>query len=240
MPARLHATVLTTCLLFAAGACLALSLWYAAGDPRPSSLAREGRREDALDQRLTATREVLRDKTQVIKELIAGRLTLRQAAERFEELNARLAGGGDEDLIAPFQVASGEEALWRNALLWVENGLRHRRDQAAAEVLARLRAEYRERFGHDPEPWPGAWPQPPARPAGASSAGRSRRRVGLRHHHRFNDQLQPPLAGGPDLGNAVADHQPEQAVVVLPLAPGPHRGRPCKDERGTAGLHAME
>jgi hypothetical protein len=34
----------------------------------------------------------------------------------------------------------------------VEVEVWNRTDPGAAEVLTRLRAEYRERFGHDPEP----------------------------------------------------------------------------------------
>jgi hypothetical protein len=140
--------------LAAASACHALARW-AAGDL--AALAREGRREAAMEQRLAASREVLQAKTAVVHDLIAGRLTLWEAARRFRELNPRLAGGGNADGIGPYRVVSGEEALWRSVLLWIENELHHHDGRAvAAPTLARLKAEYRGRFGREPEPSP-AW-----------------------------------------------------------------------------------
>jgi hypothetical protein len=165
MPARLHATFLTTCLLFAAGACLPLGLArWSAGDLM--TLALQGQLDGALEQRLAACQRLTDGKARAAAELIAGRITLRQAAERFRELNA-LVDDGNDDVVGPYRVVSREEALWRNVLVWVRAELRQRRDQAAAEVLARLGVEYRERFGHDPGPWP---VPPPAPPSWSSSA----------------------------------------------------------------------
>ena len=152
MTARLHTTFFTACLLFAAGASLLLSLArWSAGDLEV--LVWQGQLDEALDQRLAACQRLMGGKARTAAELIAGRVTLRQAAERFRELNT-LVDDGHDDLIGPYQVVSGEEALWRNVLVWVQAELRQRRDPAAPEVLGRLRAEYREHFGRDPQPWP--------------------------------------------------------------------------------------
>jgi hypothetical protein len=153
MPTRLSATLLAACLLLAAGACL--SRWT---HEDLAALAFQGQMEEALGQRLAACRAVLAAKTEVLNELIAGRLTLRQAAERFHELYALVEDGNDE-VVGRYRVVQGEEALCRNVLTWAESVLYQRGDKSTkAKVLARLKEEYRERFGHDPEPW---LPPPP-------------------------------------------------------------------------------
>lgn len=81
-----------------------------------------------------------RRKQGVVNELIAGRLTLREAVARFRELNAAV----------PFRAVTGEEDLWRNVYFWVKMDLRG--EPGSAAVLPRLRAEYRQHFGHDPQP----------------------------------------------------------------------------------------
>ncbi len=165
---------LTAAALAAASACLAVALCrLGAGDL--ATLVREANRGEAMTRRLATTRRVSEGKHHVVAELIAGRITLREAAERFRELNA-LADDGNDDLIAPFRVVSGEEeALCRNVYFWTEAKLRHRREPGAAEILARLKTEYRQYFDHDPEQFPEASPRtrpsrgspacpPPARP----------------------------------------------------------------------------
>jgi hypothetical protein len=151
MTARLHTTFCTACLLLAGGVCSVLSLArWSAGDL--VELFSLGRLEEALDQRRAACQRLTSSKARTAAELIAGRVTLRQAAERFRELNAMVDDGND-DAVGAYRVESGEEALWRNVLVWVQATLRQSGDPAAPEVLRRLWAEYRERFGHDPDPW---------------------------------------------------------------------------------------
>jgi hypothetical protein len=163
MSAHLYKPFLAACLLFAAATCLSLLLWRAAGDTDLLALVWEGQREEALDQRLTASHRLLATKTGVVNELIAGRLTLPEAADRFRELSARVAGDGNDDMIGAYRVVSGEEALCHSVLLWAEAELRHGPDpSAAAAVLARLQAAYRERFGRDPGPMPPTVPPSPS------------------------------------------------------------------------------
>lgn len=114
-------------------------------------------------------------KSWVVKELIVGRLTLCEAAARFHELNALVERDPNNDRLAPYRVVSGEEGLYYNVYYWAEVELYHRRDPAADEVRARLQAEYREQFGHDPEPFPesslrpGAFWETPAYPRPAET-----------------------------------------------------------------------
>jgi hypothetical protein len=76
---------------------------------------------------------------------------------------------GNEDLIGAFQVITGEEAVWRNVILWTVCELWHQTVRDAPAVLAQLQADYREHFGRDAElgvvpvitPLPGTSPYPP-------------------------------------------------------------------------------
>jgi hypothetical protein len=151
---------------------LALARW-AAGDLE--TLVWEDRRAEAMDRQLVVSRRIIEGKLRVVAELIAGRLTLLGATGRFRELNA-LVEDDDRGVIAPYRVVTGEEALCRTVLTWVEAELWHEPDQAAAPILARLKAEYRQQFGHDPVPEygspsiPGLSPQPALPPAEPSPA----------------------------------------------------------------------
>jgi hypothetical protein len=119
--------------LAAVAAWLALAPWV----PEDLlTLAREVGREEALARRLAAAQQFSEGKHQTAAEMIAGRITLPEAAARFRELNSLVEGDG-QDGTAPFLLARGEEALWRNVLHWVEAELYHRRGRPG--LLARRR-----------------------------------------------------------------------------------------------------
>jgi hypothetical protein len=157
MFARLPAAFLAAGLLSTSVYLLLSLARWPAGDLEVLTL--QALREEALEQRLETWRSLTAGKTRTAAELIAGRVTLRQAAERFRELNALLDDGNDE-VVGPYRMGSGEEALWQNVLVWVRAELYKRADKATeAKVLARLKEEYREQFGHDPAPWSPIPPQ---------------------------------------------------------------------------------
>jgi hypothetical protein len=135
--------------LTAASTYLAVARWTA-GDLL--TLAGEVGREEALARRLAVVRPITEAKHRVVDDLVAGRLTLAEAAAVFRELNALVEEGNREEGIAPFRVAKGEEAVWRNVLVWVRAELYQRGAPDADEVLGRLGKEYRDRFGHGPRP----------------------------------------------------------------------------------------
>jgi hypothetical protein len=87
-------------------------------------------------------------KNQICGELIAGRITLREAVRRFEELpepSERL----QDDLRFRFPQGTDEERLWRHVLEWADDlAADHPGRDAAA--LRRLREEYRAAFGQAP------------------------------------------------------------------------------------------
>jgi hypothetical protein len=154
MPTSPRKPFLAVWALFAASALLALLLWYAAGDPDFLALAREANRDEALEKRSRALGRILDGKRQLVAELAAGRLTLAEAARQFRDLNVQF----DDGNLSAHQVATGEEELCRRVLTWAESMLQGRPEQA--RVLSRLRAEFRARFGHDPEPFVAAPPAP--------------------------------------------------------------------------------
>jgi hypothetical protein len=127
--------------LATSSACLFFGLArWAAGDL--NAIAWEARREEEMDRELAVVFRINAGKAQVVAEVIAGRCALREAADRFRELDPTRLGG---------LAFSGEEALWRGIYLDVKEEVYLRGPRAAAEVLARLRAEYRQQFSHDPE-----------------------------------------------------------------------------------------
>jgi hypothetical protein len=157
MTARRTLLVALAAALAATSLYLTLTRWVA-GDL--ATLAREVGREEALARQLAATWQVSEGKRRVVAELIAGRVTLRQAAGWFRELDAWL--DGDPRAGRPSRVASDEEALCRMVYSWAVTDLRDKPGSSA--VLARLAAEYRQQFGHDPQPLPGYAPPLPLPP----------------------------------------------------------------------------
>jgi hypothetical protein len=145
-----HHTLLVamTAALAATSVYLALTRW-AAGDL--ATLSREAGRAEAMNRRLAAARQLSEGKHRAVAELIVGRLTLRQAAERFGDLGALLDDGND-DVLGACQVLTGEEALFRSVYSWAVSELRD--GPGSSAVLDRLAKEYRQQFGHDPQPLP--------------------------------------------------------------------------------------
>jgi hypothetical protein len=148
IPRRTLLITVAAALAVPAGLSFVLGRWTA-GDL--TELVHEVGFSEALAERLAVARKLGGGKHQAVDDLIAGRITLPQAVERFRRLNALVEASNGLDGVAPYVVASGEEALWRNVLAWVKYELFYSKDPGAAGVLPRLKAEYRERFGHDPE-----------------------------------------------------------------------------------------
>jgi hypothetical protein len=79
----------------------------------------------------------------VVTELLAGRLTLREAAARFRELNADDPNIRDR-LAQVYQGDSYEVALFRNVIEHARSEMRLRAPEQVASVVARLEAELQE------------------------------------------------------------------------------------------------
>jgi len=131
------------------GALLAFGAWLSC----PGDLGREfvqtGRRAEALERRRESILRYQAAQGRVVADLLAGGLTLRQAARQFAELEVLLDDGGDGEVMA-HQWPTGEQALCEVVITQTLAHLDGDPERAAA-VLARLEAEY-QRY------WPGCRP----------------------------------------------------------------------------------
>jgi hypothetical protein len=104
------------------------------------TLMAEHTRGEALETRTEATVRCLEGKGEVTRELIAGRLTLAEAADRFERLSDQLDDARDDVPGAHRAAANNRSAMYGHVIRWVEVALASRPRQSA-EVLARLERE---------------------------------------------------------------------------------------------------
>jgi hypothetical protein len=131
----------------AAAACLACCCALPApGWSLARALLRESRRAEALERRDERARRINAEKAAVTAEALAGRLTLAEAACLFEEAEGEMDDG--DGLVCPYRAAAGEPGLSLNVLVWAAS--RVGEDRGAAAALARLKGEYRQRFGKLP------------------------------------------------------------------------------------------
>jgi hypothetical protein len=117
-------------------------------------LLAELRRRDALEDRSEATFRCNEGKRAVTEEVIAGRLSLAEAAERFAQVGEGLDYGGAG--LGHYKAPVTERDVCRNVITWAAAALPAGSSRRAA-VLARLEAEYRALFAPDQPP-----PGPPA------------------------------------------------------------------------------
>ena len=105
----------------------------------------EIRRSEALEQRAAEISRALAIKKRIIGDLIAKRLTLREAAEEFrraDELIENNSGG----LVATYRTARTENELYRQVLAWARTELSND-PQHSEEVMQRLEKERRNTVG---------------------------------------------------------------------------------------------
>jgi hypothetical protein len=96
-------------------------------------------RSEELTSRARAVQRCVKDKEQVIAEVCAGRMTLKQAVARFRVVQERLCRGR-EDGRGSFPAPLDDETLARNVICWVAVQLR-KEPTKAARVLGGLRKE---------------------------------------------------------------------------------------------------
>jgi hypothetical protein len=132
-------------LFMAAGVATAGALLWQ-GRELPRAFQDEGRRaadlravQEALSFRHEARREILED-------VVAGRMTLLQAADQFKGLNER----HPESMTAvrfTYDGGTDEERLCRQVIAGVQGLLDDRPPSEAAPIIARLEAELHDHFG---------------------------------------------------------------------------------------------
>src|SRR5262249_52103266 len=83
-----------------------------------SQLFFESRRSEALRLRSEMVTHNIETKRVIVAEIVAGRLTLREAAVRFQEANY-LVENNDRDLLPDYQVPATEEGVCQQVLAWM-------------------------------------------------------------------------------------------------------------------------
>jgi hypothetical protein len=117
-------------------------VWHERDIPR--QMADEQEREAILDARLKVTLGRIDYRQNVVEGLIAGQITLPNAAAKFEELNATYAGG--TAAILAFPGASEEERRCRQIIGQVKVMFENRPSESSA-IVERLEAELRKHMG---------------------------------------------------------------------------------------------
>jgi hypothetical protein len=132
------------CLSVAVGV-VAVAAVLGQGAELPGVILNESRRAEVLAAKEMAVAARAQARAQALDELIAGRLTLLQAADRFADLNAT-----DPEcqtaVLSTLEGYSEQERLCRQVILCVESTLQDQPARAAT-VLTRLQGELREQFG---------------------------------------------------------------------------------------------
>lgn len=110
------------------------------------SLARwlllEIRRADALDNRATEMSQSLEVKRAVVGDLVADRLTLREAAEQFRQADQSIEKD-PAGLVADYQSPQTEEELYHQVIIWAKTRLSNDPKQAE-QVIPRLEKQMAE------------------------------------------------------------------------------------------------
>src|SRR5262249_3087318 len=111
-----------------------------------SQLLFESRRSEALRLRSEMVNHNIEIKRTIVAEIVAGRLTLRQAAIRFQEANYKVENN-DRDLLPDHQVPATEEGVYQQVLAWMRAEVSSLSPEEAQRILAPLEKEYESRFG---------------------------------------------------------------------------------------------
>lgn len=111
-------------------------------------LAAVSARRQQLDRTLTLSMHSHQEKERVTREVIAGRLSLADAAACFEQARAEFRARADREAY-PFGPLEEKKESWGGVILWVRAALADDPDRAAT-VIPRLEAEYRAYFGEEP------------------------------------------------------------------------------------------
>jgi hypothetical protein len=85
-------------------------------------------------------------KRTIVAEIVAGRLSPREAAVRFQEANC-LVENNDADLVPDYQKPPTEHGVYQQVLAWMRTEVSSLPAEQAQRILAPLEKEYESRFG---------------------------------------------------------------------------------------------
>jgi hypothetical protein len=136
---------LGVCAAVAVGLLSLVNFWFDAQSDL-SKLLFELCRYEALKDRAELVVGNIEVKQATVDEIIAGRLTLREAASRFQEAN-QLVENNDPDLLSDYQKPTTEEGVYQQVLAWMRVEVRSLPAEQAKRILTPLEKEYESRFG---------------------------------------------------------------------------------------------
>jgi len=111
-----------------------------------SLLLLESRRSQALRYRSEMVTHNIEVKRTIVADIVAGRLTLREAAIHFQEAN-QLVENNDRDLLPDYQIPATEEGVYQQVLAWMRAEVANLPAEQAQRILTPLEKEYESRFG---------------------------------------------------------------------------------------------
>ena len=111
-----------------------------------SQLLFEFRRSEALRHRAELVALNIETKQAIVDEIVAGRLTLREAAVRFQDANQQVENN-DPDLLSDYQMPTTEEGVYQQVLAWMRAAVSSLPTERAKRILTPLEKEYELRFG---------------------------------------------------------------------------------------------
>ena len=129
------------------------SLFASSMDGENMNLARclliEARRSEALQLRAAEMAQSMEMKKSIIDDLIAARLTLGEAEEKFRDAGSMVEADRD-GLLPTYRAPETEQGLCRQVLAWTASRLKDNyTPKVAKQVRRRLRHELKELFPHD-------------------------------------------------------------------------------------------
>jgi hypothetical protein len=109
----------------------------------------ETRRSQALQHRFEMVADSWEAKHDIIVEVVAGRLHLREAIVQFQKAND-LVENADRDLAPAYLTPSDPESVGRQVLVWVRNEVAAWPPSEAERIRADMEREFQELFGRSP------------------------------------------------------------------------------------------
>jgi hypothetical protein len=117
-----------------------------------SQLLFESRRSEAWRLRSEMVTRNIEVKRTTVVDIVAGRLTLHEAAVRFQEANC-LIENNDPDLLPAYHKPATEQGVYQQVLGWVRSEVSSLPAEQAKRILTPLEKEYESKFGSSNPPW---------------------------------------------------------------------------------------
>ncbi len=109
-------------------------------------LVYELRRSQALDERNQRAAYSGEIKREIVDELLAGRLNLHEAIERFQEANGMIGSGAD-GMVTPYLTPIDPPGIGRQVICWAQSRLLEKSSGESVRAVTCLEEEYQRLYG---------------------------------------------------------------------------------------------